>query len=268
MKMVKVAIIDKTGKKISDYDFKLTGDIREDIFKKAVFSENSMFKQSYGSDPMAGKNHAINVSKRRKGFRSTYGRGGSRTPKKAMWSRGTQFRFVGAFAPNTVGGRKAHPPKAEKNIIKNMNNKEWLKALETGVLASFDRSIVESNGQRIPSNYPFILDSSLEDLNKTAEVKTFLESIGFKDEIERISTRKVRAGKGTMRNRTYRTKRGPILVVSSIEKPLLKSARNIKGFEVVTPEFLMVSDFGMSEKPGRAVLFTKDAIEEFMEVFN
>ncbi len=266
--MVKVAIIDKTGKKVSDYDLKLTGDIREDIFKKAVFSENSMFRQAHGSDPMAGKKHAINVSKRRKGFRSTYGRGGSRTPVKAMWSRGTQFRFVGAFAPQTVGGRKAHPPKAEKKILKNMNNKEWLKALETGILASFDKEIVSANGQKVPSNYPFILDSSVEDLAKTSEFTSYLEKIGFADEMQRTSIRKVRAGKGTMRNRTYKTKRGPIVVVSSIEKPLLKAARNVKGFDVITSDFLMVSDFGMSEKPGRAVVFTKGAIEEFMEVFN
>jgi len=265
---MKLAIIDKSGKKVSDYEFALSGDIRVDIFKKAVLAENSMFRQAHGASPMAGKNHAIHVSKRRKKLRSTYGRGGSRTPKKVMWSRGTQFRFVGAFAPNTVGGRKAHPPKAEKNTLKGLNNREWLKALETGVLASMDSKIVSANGQNVPENYPMIFDSSVEEIAKTKDFKTILETIGFAEEIDRTSEVKVRAGKGTMRNRRSKVKRGPLVVVSSVEKPLIKAARNIKGFDVITPDFLMVSDFGMSEKPGRVVLFTKEAIEEFMGVLN
>lgn len=263
---MKVAIIDKTGKKVSDYDFKLSGDVRADIFKKAVFAENSLFRQRQGADDMAGKKAAINVSKRRKKLRTTYGRGGSRTPKKVMWSRGSQFRFVGAFAPNTVGGRRAHPPKSDKIVLKNVNNKEWLAALRIGLIASFDKNVVTTNGQKMPTSYPVILDNSVEEIAKTKEFTEFLEKAGFAEELERTSVRKIRAGIGTMRNRTYKTKRGPLVVVSSIEKPLLKSARNIQGFDVITPELLMVSDFGMSEIPGRAVLFTKAALDEFMEV--
>lgn len=267
MKM-KVAIIDKTGKKVSDLDVNLSGDVREDIFKRAVISEASMFRQAKGADPMAGKKNVINVSKRRRKFRTTYGRGGSRTPRKVLWARGRQFRFVGAFAGNTVGGRKAHAPKAEKIIFKDINNKEWMAALKTGVIASFDSKLVSANGQRVPNTYPIILDDSVEKLTKTKDFKDFLEAAGFAEEVERASVRKIRAGRGTMRNRTYKSKRGPLVVVSSFEAPLLKAARNVKGFEVITPELLMASDFGMSDKPGRAVLFTKGAFEEFQEVLN
>lgn len=264
---MKISIIDKTGKKVADYELELNEDIREDVFKKATTAEASLFKQNYGATPLAGKKASINVSKRRQTFRTTYGRGGSRTPKKAMWRRGKQLRFVGAFAPNTVGGRRAHPPKASKNVFKDINNKEWLKALRVGVVASFSNEIVSANGQKVPKSYPMILDDSLEQIVKTKDFKDFLMNAGFGDEIARTQIRKVRAGKGTMRNRTYKIKKGPLVVVSSVEKPLLKSARNLRGFEVLTPELLMVSDFGMSYKPGRTVLFTKSAIEEFKEVF-
>lgn len=264
---MKLNIIDKTGKKVGDFDLNLPYDVRADIFKKAVMAENSLFRQSHGADPQAGRKAAIHLSKRRRKLRTTYGRGGSRTPKKVMWSRGTQFRYVGAFSPNTVGGRRAHPPKAEKNIIKEMNNKEWIKALRSGVAASFDNKIVGAV-QKIPENYPFVLDDSVEKLNKTKEFKEVLEKLGFSDETLRTQTRKIRAGRGTMRNRTYKVKRGPLVVVSSVEAPLLKAARNVQGFDVITPELLMVSDFGMSEIPGRAVLFTKAALNEFVEVLN
>jgi len=258
---MKISIIDKTGKKTGDFDLKLDCDIREDVFKKAVESERSIFKQGYGATPLAGKKTSINVTKRRQAFRSTYGKGGSRTPKKAMWKRGQQVRFVGAFAPQTVGGRKAHPPKATKINFKNMNNKEWTRALQTGVMASMDQKIVASNGQRVPTSYPMVLDEKFEKVAKTSEFVDILAKLGFDGEIERTSVVKVRAGKGTMRNRTYKIKRGPLVVVSSNESPLLKASRNIKGFDVITPDLLMVSDFGMSVKPGRAVLFTKSALD-------
>lgn len=265
MKM-KLSIIDKNSKKVGDFELDLKEDIRDDIFKRAFLAEASLFRQEKGADPLAGKRASISVSKRRRRFRTTYGRGQARTPKKSMWVRGRQIRMVGAFAPNTVGGRRAHPPKAEKNLLKEVNNKEWLKALRVGVLSSLDAKTVKSNGQRVPEGYPFVLDDSVEKSMKTKEIKEMLLGLGFSEEFERVSQRKVRAGKGTMRGRTYNEKRGPLIVASSIESPIIKTARNLKGFDVMTPDLLMVSDFGMSEKPGRMVIFTKSAFEEFKEV--
>lgn len=266
MRKMKLPVIDKTGKKISEIDVK-TQSIRDDIFKKAVLAENSLFTQPKGADPQAGRRQTVHVSKRRRALRSTYGKGGSRSPRKVMWSRGIQFRFVGAFAANTVGGRRAHPPKAEKNTLKTINNKEWIKALQTGFSASLDKSIVQNNGQRVSSSYPFVLDKSAEEISKTKDARSLVESLGLSEELQRLSNVKIRAGKGTMRGRKTRVKRGPLFVVSSLEAPLLKSLRNLKGVDVITSDLVMASDFGMSEKPGRAVIFTKEALEQFQEVF-
>lgn len=265
---MKVAIIDKTGKKTGDIEVETVRDIRDDIFKKAVFAENSLFRQEKGADPQAGKKHSISLSKRRKNFRTTYGKGQARTPKKTMWARGRQMRFVGAFAPNTVGGRKAHAPKAQKILLKDVNNKEWLTALKVGFTCAFTPEIISSNGQIVPKTYPFVLDDSFEKVSKTKEMEEALLKLELSSEMQRAQQRTIRAGRGTMRGRTYNNKRGPIFVVSSYEAPLIKAARNFKGFDVVTSDMLMVSDFGMSEKPGRMVIFTKSALENFKEVFN
>ncbi len=265
---MKLQIVDKTGKKISDIELNISETVRDDIFKRAVLSENSLFYQTKGADPMAGKKQVINLSKRRKAFRTTYGRGGSRTPKKVMWNRGTQFRYVGAFAAQTVGGRKAHAPKAQKNILKMINNKEWIMALQTGVAAALNKELVIQNGQNVPEGYPFVLDSKVEETVKTKDAKDLFEKLGLKEELQRTESRKIRAGKGTKRGRKYKVKRGPLLVVSNPDVPLVKAARNIRGIDIITPDLLMVSDLGMSEKPGRAVFFTQNALEEFKEVLN
>ena len=73
---MKFDIIDKSGKKVGDYEFKVAEDVRVDIFKKAVASESSLFRQAHGASAEAGRRQVINVSKRRKKFRSTYGKGG------------------------------------------------------------------------------------------------------------------------------------------------------------------------------------------------
>ena len=137
----------------------------------------------------------------------------------------------------------------------------------TGLMASLNKDLVCANGQKVPPNYPFILDSKTEEITKTKDVKDLLAKLGFSDEIERTSQRKIRAGRGTMRNRTYKTKRGPLIITSSMDKALNKSARNILGLDVIPANSLIASDFGMSEKAGRAVLFTLEGAKEFSDAF-
>lgn len=266
--MAKIDILDKAGKKTGDFDFEVKSNLREDIFKKAVFAERSWFKESYGAFERAGKRATISLSKRRKAFRTTYGTGGTRVPKKVMWKRGTQMRFVGAFAPGTVGGRRAHPPKANKIVAKSMNNKEWIKAVVTGLNASLDGSKVLDNGQKVPKSYPFILNDDIDSLEKTKDVIDCFTKLGLEEEINRTSTRSIRAGKGKMRNRKYVLKRGPLVVCDSSESKLLISSRNLLGFDSIISDELLASDFGMSEKPGRIVLFTQKAALKFKEVVN
>ena len=266
---MKIPVYDMTGKKTQDVEVATLNTIRDDIFKKATLIENTWSRQGHGADPQAGKKQVINLSKRRRKLRTTYGRGMSRTPRKVMWSRGTQFSYRGAFAAMTVGGRKAHAPNANKNIYRGINNKEWQKALQNGFAASLDTSRITKLGQRVSSKYPFMLDDSCETVvMKTKDAKSMLETLELSNEVERTSEVKIRAGKGTMRNRRYKVKRGPLFVVSSSESPLFKALRNIKGFDVITPELLLVQDFGMSEKAGRQVIFTKSAYDMFSEVLN
>lgn len=261
MAEIKIPIINKKGEKTKTISLNIDTNLREDIFKRAVLSEQSMLKQPKGSDKMAGKKNAINLSKRRKAFRTTYGTGISRTPKKVMWSRGTRHQFVGAFAPNTKGGRRAHPPKQEKIITKKINKKEWLKALQIGFLASFTPEIIKEKIKHAPQNYPHILESEAEKISKTKEVEQLLINLGYKEELSRCKKKKV----VSKRNKRHKTKRGPLIVVSSQNSQLLKSSKNLRGLEVTTSSNLSVRDFGMGTIPGRLVIFTEESAKIFKE---
>ena len=83
--------------------------LRPDIIKRAVLSMQSHRIQPQGRDPMAGKRTSAES-------RGT-GMGIARIPRV----KGGGGRA--AFAPGTVGGRQAHPPKSQTQIVKEMNRR-------------------------------------------------------------------------------------------------------------------------------------------------
>ena len=147
---MKASIFDQTGKpgKIVELPIQFSEPIRLDLIKRGVLASLSEKRQPYGASPSAGKRGVVYVSKRRHDYKSTYGIGQSRTPRKTMSRSGTHFNWVGGFVPQTVGGRAAHPPKAGKVIIKKINNKEKLKAMRSAISASALVELVKNRGHK------------------------------------------------------------------------------------------------------------------------
>ena len=167
--------------------------------------------------------------------------------------------WVGAFSPQTVGGRRSHPAKAEKIFEKKINKKENKKAIRSAMSAVLNKNIVERRGHKVPSEYPFIIDSSLEKISKTSEVKKALKDLGFENEMERSAIKKIRAGIGKLRGRRYQRKKGVLIVVGE-DCPLTKSARNIPGVDIVPAVALNAHLLAPGAMPGRVTLWTENAI--------
>src|SRR3989338_1473254 len=203
---MKLPIINSTNKKTGDMDMpvQFKEAFRPDLIKRAVHSLWSKARQAYGADPEAGMRHATKLSKRRRKYRGCYGFGISRVNRKILSRRGTRFFWVGAFSPQTVGGRRAHAPKAEKILEQKINKKENRKAVRSAISATINKEVVLGRGHNVPKEYPFIIDASFEALTKTKDVEDALVQLGFEDELERTLVKKVRAGLGKLRGRKYR----------------------------------------------------------------
>jgi large subunit ribosomal protein L4e len=259
---MKISIYEKDKKKSEvNLPSQFDEEKRADLIKRAVLAEQSNERTPYGTDPEAGMKHSAKLSRRRRKYRGSYGFGISRVPRKILSRRGTRFNWAGAVAPGTVGGRKAHPPKAEKKWEQKINKKEKNFALRVGLSYSIDKTAVSERGHLIPTNYPLALSDSFEKIDKTKDAKTILEKLGFDKELERSSIKKIRSGKGKGRARPYKKKKGLLIVVSSDCK-LLKSARNIPGIDIVKVEELTTSLLAPGTVPGRATLFTESAIKK------
>jgi large subunit ribosomal protein L4e len=239
--------------------------IREDLIKRAVFAVESSLRVPYGADPQAGKKHSTYMSRRRRNYRGSYGAGISRVPRKILNRRGRRMYWVGAFAPGTVGGRRAHPPKSEKIWLKNINKKERRLAIRSALSSTILKEVVEKRGHKVPEGFPFIVDSSAENLSKTKDVKKMLLALGFNEELERITSyKKIRAGKGKIRGRRYKQKTGPLLVVSD-KCTLLKAGANIPGIDVVQISDINAKLLAPGAVPGRLTLYTEKSIELLKE---
>ena len=259
---MKAQVYDLEGKKTKTIDLPVQffEEIRQDLVMRTFLAYQSHNRQPYGAYTKAGQRASAELSRRRRDFKTAYGHGISRIPRKSLWHRGTQFGWVGAFAPGTVGGRKAHAPKSQKIWFKKINKKERRKALRSALAASVVPELIKSRGHLF-LEAPLILDSKMESINKTKNVEILLEKLKLEKELERISQIKIRAGRGKSRGRRYITKKGPLFVVSN-ECPLIKSARNIPGIDICTVENINIALLAPGGTPGRLTIYSENAIDK------
>lgn len=264
---MKANVYDEKGSKVSSVDLPavFAESVRDDVISRAVLSIESRSRQKYGASPMAGKQHVTNVSKRRHDYRGCYGHGISRVPRKVLSRSGIRFNWVGALMPGTVGGRRAHPPKASKNWELKINKKEKRLAIRSAIAATIDESYVTARGHKF-TDVSCVLDDACENIEKTKDVFELFNKIGLGAEMERVSKKKIRAGVGTMRGRKYKTKVGPLVVVSKV-CPLVKSAANVSGVDVIDVTRLNAKTLAPGAQPGRLTIWTKDALKKLEGLF-
>ncbi len=259
---MKLKILDATNteKGSKELPAVFSEEIRPDLIKRAVESLQANTRQPYGADPRAGKKCSAELSRRRRKYRGSYGHGISRVPRKILSRNGTRFNWTGAFAPGTVGGRRAHAPKASKIWAKKLNIKERRKAIRSAIAATVIPETVKERGHSAPDNYPFIINNDFETFTKTKQVVDALSKLGFGAEMERSSEVTIRAGKSRLRGRKYRKRKGPLFVVGN-DCPLLRSASNVAGVDAVIVDALNAELLAPGTYPGRLTLFTESAIE-------
>ena len=93
----------------------------------------------------------------------------------------------------------------------------------------------------------------------TKEIIKVLKNLGLEQDLLRLK-RKIRAGKGKLRGRKYKSNTGPLIVVSNKCK-LIESANNILGVDVVQVNQLNAELLAPGAVPGRLTIFTEKALE-------
>ncbi len=255
-------VVNLEGKKVKEMNLpkQFHEEYHPNLIKRSVLTIRNNKRHPYGAKERAGIRYSSTLSKRRKDYKGSYGKGLSRTPRKVLWRRGTQFGYVGATAPGTRGGRKAHPPKSEKIFDKKINKKENRKAIRSALSATLNVELIKNRNHKMPSEFPFIIENNIESLEKTKDVENTLKKLGFEKEMERCEEKKVRAGKGKTRGRKYHKKKGLLIVVSK-KCNLMKSAINIPGVDIVEIKKINSELLAPGTHAGRITLYTESSIE-------
>jgi large subunit ribosomal protein L4e len=262
---MKSKILDINGKEKGSIDLpkEFSAVVRNDIIAKVV--ETQKVKQPYAPSPVGGKQHSASgkIHHLRHVWKSGYGRGASRMPRKIMSRRGSQFNWVAAEVPNARGGRRAHPPKIIAMInVKRINKKEMVIAMASALSATGNEKIVSQkyerlNGKKL-SGLPIVVESKLVSL-KTKELLSSLQKVLGETLFEvAVKKRSVRAGIGKLRGRKYKKNAGLLIVVGDDEK--LKT--NIA--DVKNAKALNVTDLA-NGGAGRLTIYTEKAIKNLGE---
>jgi len=253
---MKATLYDIKGKKKSEIALPKIFDVkvREDIVTR--YNEVDKFMQPYSSDNMGGKKHSASgtISHKRHDWKGHYGKGISRVPRKTMWRRGTQFFWIGAEVSGTRGGRRAHPPKGIGKE-KKMNKKEIKLAMGSAFASTAKKNYIEKRYDsldKLDIKVPVVLESKFENV-KTKNLLEALKSIYGEAYSLVLKKKKVRAGKGKLRGRKYKSNAGLLFVKGETEKIKLR------GVDIISVGNVSISDL---YPLGRLTVYTEKALEE------
>ena len=163
------------------------------------------------------------------------------------------------FAPTKIW-RKWH-------VKVNQNQRRF--ATVSALAASALPSLVLARRHRIEEieEVPLVVADAVESFSKTKEAVALLKSLHAYNDVVKVSnSRKLRAGKGKMRGRRHRQRRGPLIVYNE-DKGVVKAFRNLPGVEIVNVKRLNLLQLAPGGHIGRFVIWTEGAFSLLDEVF-
>lgn len=232
--------------------------IRPDVIKKAVLTQQSHRYQPQGRDPMAGKRTSA----------ASLGTGlGIARMARVKGSAHPRARQA-AFIPHAVGGRRTHPPRAEKRIYKKINTKERRLAIRSAIAATAQKSLVASRGHlinEVPS-IPLVVSDNIQDIQTSKEAKEVFTQLGLLPDVLRVKkSLKIRPGKGKMRGRKRRHGVGPLFVIDE-DRGITKAVNNFLGIDVISVSNLSAEVLAPGTSLGRLTIWSTSAFKKLDEI--
>ena len=246
---MKVNIYSKSGEKKGEVDlppvFSFTP--RVDLVRKTFNAISLSLRQPYGSSPSAGM--------RRVGHNAGPGHGTARIPRTAGSS-------TAVLLANFVKGKSAHSPRTEKVLFKGINRKERKIAKFSSIALTSSKEAVKARGHKVPDEItlPVVVEDGIESIRKTKDAVEFLESIGLYDDVQRAKDgTKVRAGRGKMRGRRYRTPKSVLIVGNNYDN--LRAFKSLPGVDIATSSSMSIRKLAPGGVAGRLTIFTESSLK-------
>lgn len=167
-------------------------------------------------------------------------------------------------------GRMFAPTKTWRKWHKKINLTQKRYATVSAIAASAVPALVMARGHRIENvpEIPLVLDTSVESTKKTSEAKSILAALGAYEDVEKAAdSKKIRAGKGKMRNRRYVQRRGP-LVIYQTNDGIEHAFRNLPGVELCCVERLNLLQLAPGGHLGRFCIWSQAAVDALDTIYD
>jgi len=261
---MKIKILDINGqaKKTIELPKFFESEIREDIVAKVL--EAKKRQQPYSPSSVAGKQHSAKgkIVHRRHVWRSGYGRGQSRVPRKIFSQKGTKFNWQAAEVPQARGGMRAHPPKILHFLKKlKINKKENKIALKSALSATANKKFLErkyKEVKNISKELPLVVESEMLNLKTKQFFDSLKKILGEELFSAAVIKKSIRSGKGKLRGRKYKSNAGALIVIGEKEKI------KINNFDIAQAKTLNTTALANGGL-GRLTIYTEQALSELGE---
>jgi len=186
---------------------------------------------------------------------------------------GTSRSGQGAFGNMCRGGRMFAPTKVWRRWHRKINRNQRRFAATSALAASALPALVMARGHRISdvNEVPCVVQDSIETITKTKDAIALLTAIGAIEDVDKCKeTKKLRAGKGKLRNRRHKARRGPLIVYGEKAKNdvgIFEAFRNIPGVTVASVSALSLLELAPGGHVGRFIIFSESAFKALDSVF-
>merc|ERR1712130_620655 len=180
--------------------------VRDDIvsFVHDQLAKNT--RQAHAVDKKAGMRHSA----------ESWGTGRAVARIPRVSGSGTHRSGQAAFGNMCRKGRMAHPLQTWRRWHRKVNLNQRRHALASAVAATACAPLVMARGHRVMNvnQLPLVLEDTVGQVAKTKDAIATLKALGLWEDVMRVANnRQLRAGKGKLRGRRMKMRRGPLFVV-------------------------------------------------------
>ncbi|KAM7196468.1 Ribosomal protein L4 domain containing protein [Rhypophila sp. PSN 637] len=199
------------------------------------------------------------------------GRAVARIPRVS--GGGTHRAGQAAFGNMCRSGRMFAPTKVWRRWHTKINQGQKRFATASAIAASAVAPLLFARGHQISQvpEVPLVIDSAVVGgVAKTRAALALLSAVGASADVEKAkASKKLRAGKGKLRGRRHRQRRGPLFVYSTEVdgKDVVQGFRNLPGVETCPVDALNLLQLAPGGHLGRFIVWTSAAIKELDAVY-
>jgi len=195
------------------------------------------------------------------------GRAVARIPR--VRGGGTHRSGQGAFGNMCRSGRMFAPTKTFRKWHRAINQDQRRFAVCSALAASALPALVMARGHKIDkiNEVPLVCNDGIESITKTKNAVDLLERLGAYEDVEKCAdSKKIRAGKGKLRNRRFTMRRGPLIIYNE-DHGIKQAFRNLPGVEVLNVDRLNLLKLAPGGHLGRFCVWSQSAFAKLDSIY-